>query len=177
MVAYYYQKLSKMVITIIISFLILFNIFYLAKADGIMSEISPGELAPNFTVQNVFTNESLSLSDYYGKVVILDLFATWCQPCIEAMPFIYEILFSYNPSDLAIISIDVDSRESLGLIKSFAEEYNMAWYVTMDNENVVDSNYGTGYIPTMYIINQTGYVHYQEIGVNYDEVIASLDQL
>jgi thiol-disulfide isomerase/thioredoxin len=142
-----------------------------------MSEKSPGELAPNFTVQNVLTNESLSLSDFYGKVVILDLFATWCQPCIEAMPFIYEILFSYNPSDLAIISIDVDSRESLELIKSFAKEYNMAWYVTMDNENIVDSNYGTGYIPTMYIINQTGYVHYQEIGFNYDEVIASLNQL
>jgi thiol-disulfide isomerase/thioredoxin len=126
---------------------------------------------------NVFTNESISLSDFHGKVVILDLFATWCGPCIAAMPYIYAILYSYDPTDLVILSVDIDSRESQQLVKSFALENNMAWIVAMDNSSIVSSYYGTGYIPTMYIINQTGFVHYQEIGFDYDTIMMALDQL
>ncbi len=177
MVSFNYHKLSKLIIIISISVILLFNIIFLSETNGVVTKISSGNLAPNFTVQDVFTNDSLSLSEFNGEVVILDLFATWCLPCKTAIPFIYRILYSYNPSDIVIISIDVDSRESQDLIKSFAEEFNMDWYVTMDNDGMVDSNYGTGYIPTMYIINQTGYIHYQEVGFNYEEVIASLDQL
>ncbi|MHA1331840.1 MAG: TlpA family protein disulfide reductase, partial [Candidatus Hodarchaeales archaeon] len=53
----------------------------------------------------------------------------------------------------------------------------MHWIVAMDNDSFVSEYYGTGYIPTMYIINQTGYVHYKEIGFDQTEVIKSLKLL
>ncbi|MHA2275367.1 MAG: TlpA family protein disulfide reductase, partial [Candidatus Kariarchaeaceae archaeon] len=53
---------------------------------------------------------------------------------------------------------------------------SMSWVVTLDESNM-NQNYGTGYIPTMYIVNQTGYVIYREIGFNYQGVVDALNEL
>ncbi|MHA1978394.1 MAG: TlpA family protein disulfide reductase [Candidatus Hodarchaeales archaeon] len=139
-------------------------------------ELSVGDSAPNFDIVNVVSNASSQLSDYLGKVIILDLFATWCGPCVEAIPEIIRIQNSYNASDLDIISIDVDASESYNEVVSFAERNNMSWIVSMDESNM-NSNYGTGWIPTMYIIDQSGFVVYVEIGFDYTAVITTLDEL
>ncbi len=134
-----------------------------------------GGYAPNFDIVDIKTNTSSQLSDYLGKVVMLDLFATWCGPCIDAMPYIKRIQKSYSPSDLQIISIGV-SNESYDLVKAFSQRYRMSWLVTLDESNM-NKDYGSGAIPTMYIINQTGYIAYSEVGFYYDGVINALDQL
>ncbi len=139
-------------------------------------EVPVGEVAPNFDIVDVYSNVSSQLSDYLGKVVLIDLFATWCGPCIAAIPDIIRIKNSYNMTDLEIISIDVDSSESYQQVISFAEENNMAWIVSLDESNM-RFDYGTGAIPTMYIINQTGHVVFREIGFNYHNIITTLDQL
>ena len=143
---------------------------------AVPQELSVGDSAPNFDIVNIESNVSSQLSDYLGKVIILDLFATWCGPCIAAIPYIIRIQNSYNASDLEIISIDVDETESYDKVVSFAERNSMSWIVSLDESNM-NLNYGTGYIPTMYIINQSGSVVYAEIGFDYLGVITALDDL
>ena len=139
-------------------------------------EKSVGDLAPDFGIIDIHTNKTSMLSDYLGKVIILDLFATWCGPCIVALPQIIRIQNSYNATDLQIISIDIDLNESYSQVMEFALEHSMSWIVSLDI-SLMNGVYGTGYIPTLYIINQTGYVAYQEIGFNYQGVINALDKL
>ena len=84
-----------------------------------------GGSAPNFDIVDIETNISSQLSDYIGKVVILDLFATWCGPCIDAIPYIKRIQKSYFASDLQIISIDVDQSESYDSVKAFSQKHKI----------------------------------------------------
>ncbi|UCG03474.1 MAG: redoxin domain-containing protein [Candidatus Heimdallarchaeota archaeon] len=133
--------------------------------------------APDFTLTDFVTNVSFSLSDFQGKVVILDLFATWCPPCVDAIPKIREISLSYSVNDLVIISIDIDSGEDEQLVEDFIEEHQMDWWVAFDNSSIVSNNYGSGYIPTLYVIDQNQIVTYSEIGFDFEEVLNTLDQL
>jgi thiol-disulfide isomerase/thioredoxin len=148
----------------------------LSASTGYIGELDVGDLAPDFNITNVYTNTSLKLSDHLGKVVILDLWATWCPPCKESIPEIIRLQKSYNTSDLQIISIDIDLTESYKQIINFALNYNMSWIVSMDISNM-RMNYGTGYIPTMYIIDKQGYIVYKEIGFKYNYVTEALDAL
>jgi len=157
-------------------FIFLTLTFSLPSTKANFQEKSIGDLAPDFNIVDIYSNASSRLSDYLGKVVILDLFATWCGPCIAALPQILRIQNSYNATDLQIISIDVDSSEHYPQVLKFALENSMSWIVTLDESNM-NKEYGTGYIPTLYIINQTGYVVYQEIGFDYQSVINALDVL
>ncbi|MFX0126280.1 MAG: TlpA family protein disulfide reductase [Candidatus Hodarchaeota archaeon] len=148
----------------------------LSTTTSIPCEQSVGGFAPDFEIVDIYTNISSHLSDYIGKVVILDLWATWCGPCREAIPQLVRIQKLYNASDLQIISIDVDTNETYSQVKNFAIKYNMTWLVTRDITNM-NQDYGTGYIPTLYVINQTGYITYTEIGFNYAGVVNALDLL
>lgn len=132
-------------------------------------------LAPDFNITDVDSHIEYSLSDFQGKIVMLDFFATWCGPCIAALPTIREFYLLYPENMFQIISIDVDWEESEALISGFRDSYGMDWIVGSDpmydeNNTVIwdHLNYGSGFIPTMYILNQTGHVVYSEIG--FDEV-------
>ena len=171
------MKPNKFNLYFILLFITLLGISYtLSTTTSIPCQQSVGDLAPDFEIVDIYTNISTHLSDYLGKVVILDLWATWCPPCKEAMPQLTRIQKCFNASELQIISIDVDTSENYSQVKDFAINNNMTWLVTRDISNV-DQDYGTGYIPTMYIINQTGYITYTEIGFNFTEVVNALDQL
>jgi thiol-disulfide isomerase/thioredoxin len=116
--------------------------FSLPSTKGNLQAKYVGDRAPDFDIVNIYSNTSSKLSDYLGKVVILDLFATWCGPCIVALPQIVRIQNSYNATDLQIISIDVDSSESYSKVMNFAVDNDMSWIVTLDESNM-KQEYGT----------------------------------
>ncbi len=149
------------------------NSFSIAKP----LQLSPGTMAPDFTLTDIMTEETFSLSDFQNKVVILDFFAIWCPPCKAAIPDMRKIYYDYSTEELAIISIDIEPSEEKDLVLSFAIDYQMEWFVTLDNDSIVWENYGTGYIPTMYIIGQDQRIAYSEIGFNYENVLNTLDGL
>ncbi|MFX1515869.1 MAG: TlpA family protein disulfide reductase [Promethearchaeota archaeon] len=132
--------------------------------------------APNFYLTDITTNEPFSLADFRGKVVILDLFATWCGPCVQAIPKIREIYQSYSSNELAIISVDIDVGDH-ELTRDFIQEHSMEWFVAFDNNSVVANNYGTGAIPTLYVIDYNQVVAYSEIGFDFTAVLSALDQI
>ena len=117
------------------------------------------------------------LSDYRGKVVIVDLWATWCGPCTYVMPELKKIYIDYNRTELEIISIDIDTSETVekieGYISDFAEYYGIQlnWIFARDSDNIAEKYLKDGKIPTLTIFDQVGRLCYHEVGVHgYIEV-------
>ena len=122
------------------------------------------QTAPDFTVQDVDSGGTNSLSDFLGKIVILDLFATWCTPCQLSLPFLRELYSKYSANDIQIISVDVDNSESESVVSQFRVDEGMDWIVSLDPGGSINSAYGTGSIPTFYIIDKEGIIQWSDTG-------------
>jgi len=122
------------------------------------------QAATDFTVRDVDSGSTYHLSDFRGTVVILDLFATWCPPCQISIPFLRQLHSQYSLSEVRIISVDVDGTESQSKVSDFRQEESMDWIVSLDDGAHINSVYGTGNIPTFYIIDQDGDIQWSDSG-------------
>ncbi len=141
---------------------------------SIIEEISVGSPAIDFNITDVDSGITYNLSQFLGQVVFLDLWGTWCGPCEISLPYIEYFYHMYPDEEFQIISIDVDNIETDGQVSSFRSSHNMDWIVGIDYDESIDANYGTGFIPTFYIIDPTGVVRWSYVGINeetfYDEI-------
>ncbi len=113
------------------------------------------EKAADFELKDL-TGKTYKLSDFKGKVVILDFWATWCPPCIKSVPFFKEIYDKYRDKGLVVIGISVDI--SAGTVSRFVKDRKINYIVLMDRDNIVSDMYKVFSIPTTFIIDPDGYI-------------------
>jgi cytochrome c biogenesis protein CcmG/thiol:disulfide interchange protein DsbE len=97
----------------------------------------------------------LKLSDYKGKVVILDFWATWCPPCRKGIPDLVELKKKYGSKGVEIIGISVD-KETKPDVVPFIKDYKINYPVVYGNTNVYQQYGGIRAIPTSFIIDKEG---------------------
>jgi len=120
-----------------------------------------GGNAPNFTLTDTDGN-IFSLSDFRGKVVVLDLMATWCGPCVYEIPNLKEVQQHYGDSIIILsISVGGDSNQEL---KNFKVEQGATWRFAIDTDDV-GTKYGALYIPKLVIIDKNGNIEFANEGV------------
>ncbi len=115
-----------------------------------------GYMAPDFTVRNLKGNR-VSLSDFKGKVVVLNLWATWCGPCRVEMPGFENLYRRFRSEGLTILAVSLDKGDSQK-VKDFVEKYKLSFPVLMDDEGNVEKSYQTFTIPTTFVIDKRGRV-------------------
>lgn len=115
-----------------------------------------GFLAPNFTVRNLKGNR-VSLDQFRGQVVILNLWATWCGPCRVEMPGFETMYRRFRSEGLTILAVSLDKGDTQK-VKNFVEQYRLSFPVLMDDGQVVERLYPTFTIPTTYVIDKQGRV-------------------
>lgn len=136
--------------------------------------IELGQMAPNFTLVGI-DGKTFSLRDYRGKVVVIDLMATWCGPCVAQMGHLKQVYSNYGDK-VVIMSIDVDPNETNETIGQFKASYGDEW-IFASGPNV-GITYEVIYIPTMYIIDQRGRIVYKNVGVTpYSTLSVEIDKL
>jgi len=138
---------------------------------GMIEEVDSDEApqvnapAPDFELANL-TGEIKHLSDYQGKVVILNFWATWCGPCKDEMPF-FQNIHESNSSEVEVLA--VNNQESVDKVSPFVEELGLTYEILMDNDGGVAMQYQVIGFPTTYFIDPSGIIKYLHVGVLTEE--------
>ncbi len=141
------------------------------SGDKPQSEVkaAENEMSTEYNSQYDFTAEKLDgsefkLSDFAGKVVIIDFWDTWCPPCRKGIPDFVDLYNTYNEQGLVIIGLAF-GQQGKPAVEQFVKEYNITYVNGLVNQDVV-SRFGTPRsIPTTYIIDQKGNVHQKYVGL------------
>jgi peroxiredoxin len=124
-----------------------------------------GQPAPPFKV-TITSGQTLTLSNYKGHVLILDFFASWCQPCKKSIPHIMELNRIYGKQGLQILGLSLD--ENKDDLTEFIAPFKLNYPVALVNEDL-QTEYGLRSIPTLFIINKKGIIAGKYMGLT-DEV-------
>lgn len=116
--------------------------------------------APDFTLTDTDGN-TFNVSDFRGRVVVLDFMATWCTACKKIMDDLREVHAAHP--DVVFISIDIDSTESNQMLETFKQRYNATWRFALDTDGV-SQKYGVVTIPKTVVINPSGEIAFSHTG-------------
>jgi thiol-disulfide isomerase/thioredoxin len=127
------------------------------------------------------------LSDYRGNIIVLDLMAVNCQPCMFEMAELKRISTNYSNKNVTVISIDVWIRtgETVELLQSYIEAFHQQINVSLDwtfgvddAQGSIEKLYANQGVPTLYILNQKGNVYYSHFGYDsYSTLKTKIDEV
>jgi len=129
---------------------------------------APGNAAPEFTVTDI-DGKKLALSDYKGKVVLLDFWATWCTPCRAEIPHFVEMQQKYGPQGFQVVGISMD--DDAKPVKEFYRQFNMNYPVAVGDDKLAQSFGGVLGLPVNFIIDREGRIHAKFLGATDVSVI------
>lgn len=130
-----------------------------SSSDEIAAEVKDSNIAPDFTLLDL-NGQAHTLSDYRGKVVIIDFWATFCRPCIYEIPHFIQFYNEYKDDGLVILGVGLDGKQKLEV---FAREKGMSYPVLIGDKATVEK-YGIQPIPTTFILDREGEIKDKIIG-------------
>jgi peroxiredoxin len=116
--------------------------------------------APDFDGKTQSGPKFANLSSLKGQVVLVDFFATWCGPCVQAIPHIEKLHKEFGSKGLKVIGI---SDEAPMIVAGAADRFHMSYSLVSDEEDAITARYHIFALPTIVVIDKQGKVH--EIGI------------
>ena len=113
--------------------------------------------------------QTLRLSDYRGKIVLLDFWATWCDPCREETPHLVELQNKYRDQGLQIIGVSMDDGPEP--VREFYQQFHMNYPVVMGNAEVSERYGGVLGLPIAFVIGRDGRIYARHIGATEVSVL------
>jgi peroxiredoxin len=144
--------------------------------NGNGNDPPPTNEAPRFSLTTV-DGEPISLDQFRGHVVVLDLMATWCNPCAIQMEDLNQLRAAYPEREVVILSVGVDTSESDQLLRDFRDQHYASWRFARDTDDV-GTKYDAQSIPTLAIIDKDGNQVWRHSGVtSFDDLRDKIDPL
>lgn len=119
--------------------------------------------ATDFKV-TLLSGDTFRLSDQRGKVVLMNIWATWCPPCREETPDLVELYEKYKDEGFVTLGVSID-KQGESVVRPFMKKYGVTYPMYIDTDGTVMDKYGpTMGIPTTYIIGRQGNLRYFAVG-------------
>jgi cytochrome c biogenesis protein CcmG/thiol:disulfide interchange protein DsbE len=147
------------------------------KTNGSASMVGDvrGRTAPDFQLTSL-DGKQVKLSDFRGKAVLLNFWATWCSPCKVEMPWFVELQKKYGNDGLVVVGVAMDDTEAPKIAK-FASEMGVNYPVLLGTDKVSDDYGNVEFLPTTFYIDREGKIVGKGTGLlGRDEVEQSVQQ-
>lgn len=127
--------------------------------------VEVGSAAPDFRARAVDGSGAVrTLADYRGKVVVLNIWATWCRPCIVEMPSFERLRREVPDTGLAIVAVSIDDVAGADSVRNFASALGVSFDILLDSTHAIERAYQvTGY-PETFVIARDGTIRKKWIG-------------
>jgi thiol-disulfide isomerase/thioredoxin len=120
-----------------------------------------GNYAPNFNLVDL-DGEGVSLTDFAGRPVLINFWASWCPPCRQEMPYLQQIHNEQAVNGLAVLAINI--QESPAKVKQFLSENDLSIPVLFDLTGTTSGDYGIVPIPTTFFVDGEGVIRQKVVG-------------
>ena len=123
--------------------------------------VQVGDEAPEFSLMSD-SGQAIQLKDFRGKFVVLNFWASYCQPCVEEMPSLKQFQARFASRDLVVLGVSID--EDSQAYENFRRKADLRFLTALDPERKVSHLYGTFKVPETYVIDRRGKVVQKIIG-------------
>src|SRR5437660_591059 len=117
--------------------------------------VNAGDMAPNFEIKTE-SGKTLTRKDFGGKVLVLNFWASWCEPCVIEAPSLNALYQTLGKDGVVVVGVSIDTNEKR--YKDFIKNFRLDYPIGRDPESNIPTNYGTFQIPETYIIDSSGKV-------------------
>ncbi len=145
---------------------------------GAAGAMELGRPAPAFSARALSGDQSYSLSQYRGKVVFLDFWASWCGPCATSLPLLEDLRSEFPAHAFQILAVNVDRDPDKA--RAFLARHPIGYPSVSDPEGRLPETFGLAAMPTSYLIDRRGVVRYVHEGFrpgDIDEIRARIQAL
>jgi len=142
-------------------------VFLLSLCCSNIFAVEEGSTVPLCDAKMIGSEQKLDLTKYYGKVVLIDFWATWCPPCKQSMPFLNALRNEQKDRGFEIIAINVDeeTQQARKFLADFPVDYPNAYSSTGD----CPEKYDVKAMPSSYFIDRKGKVRYVHLGFRHTD--------
>lgn len=144
------------------------GIYFVKRSPRNTASATQRNPAPDFSLPQL-DGKPLTLSSYRGNVVLLDFWATWCDPCRDEIPHFVDLQNKYASQGLQIIGVSMD--DSPDPVRPFYQEFKMNYPVVMGSAKIGDLYGGILGLPVALLIDRTGRISAKHIGATDPSVI------
>jgi cytochrome c biogenesis protein CcmG, thiol:disulfide interchange protein DsbE len=131
--------------------------------DGIPRGPIVGNPAPDFAAIDL-SGDSVALRDHSGRLVLLNVWATWCPPCREEIPALQELHERHAAQGLDVVGVSIDSRGEQENVRGFLDGFGVTYPIWLDPAERVTSVFRTQGVPTTFLIGRDGTLLWRHVG-------------
>jgi len=152
-----------------------FLLFWFLARPSMRGPAGSADLAPDFTLPDVNGNK-VSLSSFRGKVVLLDFWATWCEPCLEELPDLVRFHEAHKDKGFTIVGVAMDA-EGISVVGPFVRQNKLPYPILVSNGDLPEGYPIPGF-PSAFLIDKNGKIARRYLGPKaYDELERDVAEL
>jgi peroxiredoxin len=140
-----------------------------ATTGGKIPSPREGFPAPEFTLETL-SDGQVSLSDFKGQVVVVNLWATWCPPCRAEMPALQSTYEQNRERGLVVLGVNITAQDSQAAVIEFVQDFNLTFPILLDTTGTVGRTYLMRAFPTTFFVDRGGVIRRVIVGGPISEI-------